>query len=203
MSQSIILDGHTLVANCAPDYDTMARSLLLRLQQLHERGPALKPGSHVDFGWSMLQIEAHPQHWVVCEPDYDSDPMIWLPKVDDTLWVLQQQAALLGSLDLASSLRTRGDQWLLLQPGALTAMEIYLHRSEPINEQDSGWYIGVETAEQNVERRALPVMAGTLIQNKPQWLSVLALPTGYLVHFERDRLVDIFDAEQRCVYPAT
>ena len=58
---------------------------------------------------------------------------------------MQQQAALHDVLGNLPSERTRGDQWLLVQPDAVIAPESYLHRSA-VSGQDSGWYIGVENA---------------------------------------------------------
>ncbi|QAU23617.1 hypothetical protein EO087_06155 [Dyella sp. M7H15-1] len=201
MTQSIVLDHRRLIAQCASEYDTMAHSLLSRLKALHEQGPALNPGSLIDFGWSLLQIQAHPQHWVVCEPAYDSDPITWRPEVNETLWVMQQQATLLAELNLVSGQRTRGDQWLWLQPDALTAPDVYLNRSEPSHAQDSGWYIRADTTtNQKGDSRARAIMAGTLARYKPEWLGVLALPIGCLARFEQNHLTAIFDARQQRIY---
>jgi hypothetical protein len=203
MTQSIDIDGHHVIANCAAERDVAARSLLKALEQMHRAGPALHPGSHIDFGWSLLQIEAHPGHWVVCEPEYGTDPMTWKPQVDDTLSVLQQQAATRALVGNAKSERTRGDQWLLVQPGAFDAAEVYLHRSAATTAQDSGWYIGVENASASKPvEKASPMIAGLLLQAKPAWLSVLALPKGFLVHFGRDSLIDVHDDNGARLYPA-
>lgn len=204
MTQSLDIGGHRVFANCNAEHDAMARALLAKLAQLHQAGPPLQPGSKIDFGWSMLQIEAHPDHWVVCEPDYESDPLDWKPQVDDTLWVMQQQATLHAALGHISGLRTRGDQWLLLQPSALTAADVFLHRSSPTDAQNSGWYIGVDSsADAELDQPAESVIAGALLLAKPEWLCTLSLPVGYLVHFNQDELADIMDDRQACIYPPT
>ena len=45
------------------------------------------------------------------------------------------------------------------------------------------------------------MVAGLLIDIKPAWLSVLALPVGYLAHFVGDRLANIYDAQHTRIFP--
>jgi hypothetical protein len=202
MTQSIILDGHRLIARCADAYDIAARSMLAKFAQLHAAGPRLKPSSRIDFGWAPLQIEAQGDDWLVCEPDFDSEPMRWRPSVDQTLAVLKAQAALITDLGVPPK-QTRGDQTLWLAPDALEASSVYLHRNEPRSADESGWYIGRErtTGDSSDLQRAQPVRVGRLLSRKPEWVAVLALPAHYLVLFEQGRLTAIYDDEDRCIFP--
>lgn len=203
MTQSIRLEGHLLIAPCSEQHDLAARSMLDTFARLHAAGPKLAPGSHIDFGWATLQIEARGEDWLVCEPDFDSEPMRWLPSVDATLGVLQVQAALMRELGVPPR-ATRGDQTLWLAPDALDAPRVYLHRTEPESAAECGWYIGRERedGDEAEPRHALRVRAGRLLTLKPAWLPVLALPAGYLVQFEDGAIAAIHNDQDRCIYPA-
>ena len=202
MTQSIILDGHRLIAQCADAHDIAARSMLEKFAKLHAAGPRLKPGSRIDFGWAPLQIEARGDDWLVCEPDFDSEPMRWRPTVDQTLAILQAQAALITELGVPAK-QTRGDQTLWLAPDALDAPRVYLNRNEASEPTESGWYIGRDRsdAESGEVQRARRVRAGTLASRKPEWVAVLALPARYLAIFEHGELAEIYDDRDECIFP--
>lgn len=202
MTLSIRLDEHRLVAACSERYDPAARSMLERFAQLHAAGPRLHPGSHIDFGWAVLQIEARGEDWLVCEPDFESEPMRWLPSVDATLGVLDAQATLMRRLGLPPR-ATRGDQLLWLAPDALDAARVYLHRSEPGSAAESGWYIGRDrdAGDEGEAQRGVRIRAGRLLILKPEWLQLLTLPPGCLVQFEDGKIAAIYDDRDRCIYP--
>lgn len=202
MTQSITLDGHRLVAICAGQHDLAARSMLNKFAELHAVGPRLAPGARIDFGWVPLQIEADNGEWLVCEPDFDSEPMQWRPSVDATLGVLQAQGTLMRHLGIQPK-RTRGDHLLWLAPSAVRASSVYLHRKESESADKSGWYIGKECSEEDDEETqcAVEVLAGRLLSIKPEWVVVLALPVGYLAQFEEDRLTAIYDDRDQCIFP--
>jgi len=202
MTMHIHIDGHTLIAACSERHDLAARSMLDTFARLHAAGPKLAPGSRIDFGWAVLQIEAQGKDWLVCEPDFDSEPMRWLPSVDATLGVLQSQAALMRELGVAPR-ATRGDQTLWLAPDALDASGVYLHRTEPESAAECGWYIGRERGEGDdaEPQRALRVRAGRLLTLRPAWLPFLALPAGYLVKFENDAVTAIYDDRDELIHP--
>jgi hypothetical protein len=202
MTQHIEIDGQRLVANCDPELDHAAQSLLAGLARMNAAGPKLKPGSLVDFGWAMLRIETHGDHWVVCEPDYDSDPLDWKPQVDETVWVSKEQAELHASLPNVPIERTRGDQQIHFVADALSADAVYLHRLAPDGAQDSGWFVGTEADfVARVPAGAKTALAGELISVEPDWASVLILPVGFSARFEQGRLAAILDARRHQVYP--
>jgi len=203
MTERIFIEGRSLTAACSERRNLAARSMLERFAQLDAAGPRLHPGSRIDFGWAVLQIEAQGEDWLVCEPDFESEPMRWLPSVDATLGVLDGQAALMRRLGVPPR-ATRGDHTLWLAPDALEAPRVYLHRTEPESAAECGWYIGRDRQGEDDDqaRRALKVRAGRLLTLKPEWLPVLALPPGYLVQFEDGEIAAIYDDKDRCIYPA-
>jgi hypothetical protein len=201
MTQSIQIDGHRLIARCNETHDLAARSMLQKFASLHAKGPSLHPGSRIDFGWAVLQIEAEGEDWLVCEPDFDSEPMRWQASVEQTLAALKAQASLIGQLGVKPR-QTRGDQMLWLAPDALDAPRVYLHRGEPSAPEESGWYIGRdrEPDEPGEVQPARRVRAGCLLSRKPEWVAVLALPANYLAIFEDGEIAAIYDDLDRPIY---
>ncbi|MFC4527120.1 hypothetical protein ISN76_10480 [Dyella halodurans] len=150
----------------------------------------------------MLQIEAHADHWVVCEPDYSQAPLQWKPQVDETIWTLNHQAALHAKLPEVAVERTRGDQQFHLAPDALFADIAYLRRLPPSSARDSGWYATTSRDSTNaVLQQTQPALAGSLLEVEPEWTAVLNLPVGFVAQFDHDRLVAVFDARRNLVYP--
>jgi hypothetical protein len=194
--------GPTLVAECEPGRDAAAADLLRAVARRDAAGPALRPGAIVDVGWAPLQVRAEDaQTWQLCEPVYGAEPMDWRRGLDITLAVLDRQAALMRTLDLAP-LATRCDQWLLLAPGVLQAPSAFLERNRPAAPGDSGWYIGVHGGTAPPDRRlAERTTAGRLALQRPAWLAVLALPPGCMAFYRRDLLDSIVDADDRQIFP--
>ena len=89
------IENLVVVAECGEDLVNQAEALLSNFEQLHRQGPALHPGSVIQFGWSRLVLEADNNNLVVCEPDFDADPIHQtVPTVDRTLRVVSEQAGI-------------------------------------------------------------------------------------------------------------
>ena len=157
--------------------------------ELDARGPALCDGSIIQFGWSRLVLKGELDELRVCEPDFDC-PGDVLPYVDETLRIAVAQAAVLGRVG-TQGVDARFDTRLIAAKGALDEDRIYLERSEPTSEEDSGWYIGPadgpkrELAADDLEQ----LYVSQLVSLRRDVLSVLALPPGYLVVFDGE-LID-------------
>jgi hypothetical protein len=199
MTQAIHLGDRQLIAHCSAQHDPGAHRLLENLARVDADGPPLAPGSKIDYGWALLQIEAHGEDWLVCEPDFESEPMHWLPSVDATLGVLEAQAEFVQRFGVAPQ-PTRADRTLWLMPDAATVPCVYLHRTPPDSPGDSGWYVGCDVDSGIPGQRATRVPAGRLLSRRPALVAALAMPLGYLLRFEGDELVEVIDDAERVAY---
>src|SRR5215831_5898818 len=131
-----------IVANCTEAQERQAASLLDKLSELNEKGPALKDGSIVRFGWSDLKLVSKDNELVITEPDFKKNPFRdFLPQVNETLAVLNVQTQLLNKAQVAG-IDSLYNSKVIIDKGCLTEEEVYLERSEPADDQDSGWFIG-------------------------------------------------------------
>lgn len=93
-----------------------------------------------------------------------------------------RQSDMLSELDPAETLDT--DLWVRLSPGVLDRERVYLERAEPVDAEDSGWYIGPAEDDCNPEpeRRELDrVRLSEVIALRPPLETVFRLARGMLV----------------------
>jgi hypothetical protein len=196
MTRAVRLGQQQLVAECPSDLDPAADSLLAKLAELHRRGPALGPGSVIDFGWAPLRIESGADGaWAVCEPDVLGDLRYFVPGASVTLRILDDQARVIRSLGVAPE-ATRFNELVSVADRALAETAVYLDRSAAHRDGHSGWYAwpGGDEEEPGEVRQ---ILAGKLVLLRPCWMRALALPLQYGARFVDDRLVAVIDRECR------
>jgi hypothetical protein len=86
------------------------------------------------------------------------------------------------------------DTRIVIAPGVWTAPRVYLERLEPINDSDSGWYIGPAGETPLAEDAELiAVRAGDLVAARPDWVELLQKPTGTLIVLDAGGPAAMFD----------
>jgi hypothetical protein len=198
MTAEIELEGHRLVAVCPDDLNAAAQSMLAKFTELHARGPALHPGSVIDFGWAPLRIEAMGDVWFVSELDFAHAGQNFVPSVAVTLRVLDEQARVI-QLVRAQPHATRYDETVRIDKRAWDAPKVMVTRLPTKTPKDSGWYIMPDETEASPHPDEQSMTAGKLATLRPAWMKVFALPPKYLTTFEGDRLVEVYDEESRQV----
>lgn len=191
------IGGYEVAVECGDDLRPQAEGLLTKLSELNERGPALRDGTVIDFGWTPITLRAEGQTLVVCEPDFDGDPARdFAPTVDKTLRVLKWQIGLLNAIG-AEGVPARFADKVVIAKGCLSLFRVYLERIEVTREADSGWYVG--DPDRPDARESVSELEGVyvfqLLKARPALMKVLALPPGYLVVMEGDEPESIFDSE--------
>ena len=198
MTAEIELEGHRLVAVCPDDLNAPAESMLAKFAELHRRGPALHPGSVIDFGWAPLRIEAVGEAWFVCEPDFAHEAGNFLPSVAVTLRVLDEQARVVR-LVRATPHATRFDETVRIDKRAWEAPKAIVTRLPTKTPKDSGWYIMPDVTEADPHPDEQSITAGKLATLRPAWTKVFALPAKFLAVFRGDRLIEVYDQDSRQV----
>lgn len=181
-----------------------AQGLLKKLAELHAKGPALRDGTTIDFGWSRLTLLQRGDELVVHEPDFDGNPFAGgVPDVSRTLGVLRAQLALTAAVGV-EPYATRFDQKVALVRGGLELPRIYLERRATSNAEDSGWFIG--DAAGAPPRRATAetidvLWVFQLLRRRRAVMQVLALPAPFLVVFDGENIEAIVDGAGKNVWP--
>jgi hypothetical protein len=193
MRFSIESRGRLLVAECSPDLQEQAATLLKLAAETDARGEGLGPGMVIEFGWAPLKLFAEVDDLVFSEPDYTGEVNETVPSVDHTLRVLAGQTRLLNSLGV-EGVAARYDQGIVLKRGALQLPRVYLLRRIPVSIDDSGWYIAPADDLAPPDQGDLDaVHVYELLGVRPALLSVMALPVDYLVIFDGDKIESAFD----------
>jgi hypothetical protein len=85
-------------------------------------------------------------------------------------------------------------QAVLARRDAIATAEIYLKRSVPIREHDSGWYIGdLNAIEDATEEETEAIEISHLVTSRPAVLQLLALPPGFIATMRDESILQIFD----------
>lgn len=187
---------YTVVVQCLEDLAIQATALLSKLEQLHSIGPALRPGTVVQFGWSRLTLELDGNNLIVCEPDYDGDPFHHtVPVVDRTLRVIMDQAFICRSLNSVGR-EVTFDQTIVVAKAAIDTPKIYLDRVETEINEFSGWYLGPTDGDSINEYKdqVESLYVYQLLNLRPAVMKILNLPFNCIVIFNGDTIETIFDS---------
>lgn len=182
-----------LIAECKLELAEQANTLLKLAAEADGESDGLKDGSVIEFGWAPLNLRADGPNLVICEPDYKGDINQFVPLVDQTLGVLMDQAIVLKAVGI-SGVAAKYNQAVVLKRGALQSNHLYLHRRDPVNAEDSGWYIGpADDLAPPDDANLYALRVYELLSLLPSFMKVLALPYNYLVEFNGDEIKAIFD----------
>jgi hypothetical protein len=188
-SLKLHLGARTLVARCDPSLHFEAESVLRLVGELESSGNVIADGARIPLGWSRLSVHTRGDDLVLCEPQFDGDPLADVrDDITQTLAVLVEQASFVQELGTASQ-PTQFDDELTVACGVLAEPRIYCERRE------AGWYIGPRDREGELDCVNLRVYE--LLELRPAVLRVLALPVGTLVAFDGDVIETVLDASDR------
>jgi len=191
------IGGQDLAVECDARLRGSAEALLDRLRTLSDEGIALQAGSRIQYGWSVLTLQAEGGLLRLCEPDFDGDALHHIrPTLDTSLDIFEQQTQVLHRSSLTGMQILFSDD-LFVRNRALEAPHQFLKRQVPAGGQDSGWYIGnldrIEAGEPDDDSEIIQVFE--LLRRRPALLQVLMLPPRTLVVFRADAISEILDED--------
>jgi hypothetical protein len=195
------IGDRVVVVSVADDYAPLGEDLLTTLEKLDAKGPPIKEGSRIAYGWSQLTIAdnlAERGTLEVQEPDFDGDPMHDTRSgVYDTTDVLFLQGRLCKQLKVEPTAAWFAHGVVLMR-GVLDQKKVYLQRQAPSSQQDTGWYIGPvdkKAQPKPEDLETLPVWK--IFQQRRNLLEAMALPVGYLAVFNGSYLEAVLDPNNR------
>lgn len=192
------LGDERVSVECSDGCAELVPHVLNLLSALHEQGEPMTEGLALRWGWSELVLVREADGRLqVHEPDFGDDSLESFRA--DVTTTLQVQAA---TRDLLAACQVeprpvRFDELLVVAGDALAATRLMAQRNEPSAEGDSGWYVG---ARPGFEEGALkPRMVFELLAARRALLPALALPAGWQVVLDGDRIVRVVDEGDRDV----
>lgn len=192
--------GVNVVISCLDSFGAQAEGLLDKLEELDRRGPQLRDGTTIQFGWARLTLRLEGDELVVCEPSFGTaevDSQL-SRSVDDTLIVLLEQTELMQKIGVEQSQDVDYHQKVVVAEGALDCAHVYMVRQNPSGPDDSGWFIGdAENPDRSKDPENLRSMQVHELVRQTHLMSALILPTGFMVTFLGGMLETVADASGR------
>lgn len=186
--------GRAVVVRCHPALERHAHWLLGVLRELSQDGVDLWAGQRIEVGWSMLTLREDGKHWVVCEPDFATDPFrMNRDDVTTSLTVQAQQNDVVRRVGV-DPVRVSFQDVVLVGDGCLQRPDIYLERVGPPDPSHSGWYVGPVVGD--VARRQ-SFYVFEVLRARPAIVQALSLPYGYLAVFEGDQIVAVLNEQEQ------
>lgn len=198
------ISGQTVTLDCDPTFAPLADDVLDTLARIaRETGPPFN-GMRIRFGWSVITLREHAEGGLlVCEPDFESDPLRQVrPELNTTLRVLAEQTLLLRRVG-EQPLDVGFDQFVVAARGALAAPSLQLKRSSSLEPEDSGWYLAdaTDTGPPQDPDLLEAIRIFMLLRVRPSVMRALALPTGYSVLLQRENIAGVWDSTGRNRWP--
>ncbi len=190
-------DEHVCV-QCEDSFAHLVPPVLNVLTSLHERGQPMVEGLTLRWGWSALVlVRIEDGRLQAYEPDFDDDPLENVRP--DATATLRVQAATreLVSLCRTDPLPVLYDDLVVVAGDVLTSPVLMAQRNPPAEVGDSGWYVGSRPGFE--VDPPTPRMVFEMLEHRPALLPALALPAGWQVVVEGDRLSRVVDAQDRDV----
>ncbi|HLX62846.1 MAG TPA: hypothetical protein VKX17_16330 [Planctomycetota bacterium] len=122
-----------------------ALKFLRSIEDMVAAGEVFKLNDTLSVGWMIAQVWPHDRKtFTLYEPDMKSFPLKFVPGVNESILQMTMQMYTLDSFAIS---RDKMEFPSIKQSAVVcdrigVSRELYLARSEPANERDSGWFIG-------------------------------------------------------------
>lgn len=184
------IDGKLFKVNAEDYLKEQAEALLEVISNIEFS--KLKDKFKVQIGWSIFTILEDSEGFNVVASDYNKNP--FSDNTDDltvSLWIQFEQGILLNKLSLDGEMISFQDK-IICAKGVLELDDIFLERNKEHEKGDSGWYIG--PVDESIATDELEAYyAYQLIKVRPLIIQTLALPSGYMAVYKKDKVVAILD----------
>lgn len=181
----------------APGAIEPARRLLETfLAEQVSAGVVFEPGESLQLFWIWLQIEKDDSHLQVTAPRFHAMPMEFVADCSDSLNLIAQQRYIADSFE-AQYGWCSCMQYAIVIDNLYSCTDWYMHRTDAEEGNSSGWYVGAEDSQLDVDSRdnLRLVSLWELFCRRPEIGLFFLLPTGWHVHFY-DRPVVYNDGEE-------
>lgn len=198
MQNSKVIGDRTFVVKCEESLSLQAEWLLELIKEIEESS-RIKNGMRIQAGWTIFTTIERNDCIEIVAPNYDTDPFNETSEdLTVSLSVQLRQNQLLKELNLDGEESLFQDKIIVVK-GAIDLEKIYLERSQSVTKGDSGWYLGpVEESDDEIELEAIYIYQ--LVKLRPDLLKALAIPRGYIVVFDKDRIEAILDDDDNDIY---
>ena len=184
-------------------FKNAAGTIVKTLVQISQKVDIFTNKFVMGFGWAYFFLnkredENGEEFWVLQTTDFDKNPM--KDKTDDITTALMVQNMQIETIQVSKTqpkATTFKDTVLVLKE-AMNAEDVYLSRSEPEKEGDSGWYFGLlddPNEENHSSDEYVVVPSYQFLKIRPAALRLFQMPVGTVAVINKNELTALVDKD--------
>lgn len=182
-----------------------AGAILKTLAQISTKTDIFNGRFVMCFGWAYFFLDERQEDdgtkfWVVQTSDYKKNPLKdRSDNVTVSLLVQNMQVEAVQKSKSQPEAVTFKDTILVLK-SALNAKEIYLNRTEPTKDGDSGWYLGIlddPDEENHTSDEYEKIPSYRFLESRAEVLRVLQMPVGTVAVITDNKLTALIDKDDQ------
>ena len=180
-----------------------ATALLRTLNQLSQQTNIFNPNFALNYGWARYYLskrtEGNNSFYVVQTADYQNDPSKL--RTDDCT-----SALIVQNMQVDTNMKAKVEKpeptlysdTILVLKEAIGAKDVYMNRSEPSKNGDSGWYFGLlndENEGNHSTEELVNMPSSELMKFRGEALRALQMPVGTLAVFHENTMTALVDKD--------
>jgi len=191
--KSTNISGQKIIVNCDGELSHLADWLLEVLNNLFPQNHKFVDGEKVSLGWSIITLrKTNDNEFTVFEPDFEGDPFKdEVLNVSYSLHIQAEQNQFAVSAK-ADPIFVSFQDKIIVKKNCFKSNQLFMTRVEPnFKNHQSGWFIenrNESKTDDVSEDDFVGIYAFELIKLRPSILQTLALPPGYMVMEDNDRI---------------
>ncbi len=182
-----------------------ATALLRTLNEVSTKTNIFSPTFALNYGWARYFLskrsEKNKSYYIVQTADYRNDPVnLRLDDCSDALIVQNMQVDTNMKAKITKPEPTLFSDTILVLKEAINASDVYLNRSEPTENGDSGWYFGLLNDEREGKHEPdelVTVPTSELMKFRSEALRVMQMPVGTLAVFHENEMTALVDKDDK------
>ena len=182
-----------------------ATALLRTLNEVSTKTNIFSPTFALNYGWARYFLskrsEKNKSYYIVQTADYRNDPVnLRLDDCSDALIVQNMQVDTNMKAKITKPEPTLFSDTILVLKEAINASDVYLNRSEPTKNGDSGWYFGLLNDEREGKHEPdelVTVPTSELMKFRSEALRVMQMPVGTLAVFHENEMTALVDKDDK------
>ena len=193
------IGGARIVIGCDPLLTDEVELLFAHLRELSRRGIELVDGVEVPYGWTTFSLQLVRGRLEVWEPDYERETESrGRPEISASLKIDAAQRSFLSKIAVESS-EVQYDQHMLVSSDAWSSDQVMLFRVASPGGRMSGWRMVNPHAESDAGTiESVPIYE--VYRRRPELLSSLTLPPGYLVFYRSGAPHMVMDSSDQVIW---
>lgn len=196
MKYTSSFNGKNVFFFCDDKLKDTAEFFLTILQNEDTAYQIISEGNNIQIGWGFFKVLQADCGYQIVAYDLLKNPFNDVTEdLTLNLEIFAQQRKVLNDTKSVVE-ETSFQDTLIVHKEAFEASQIYLQRSEPEDENDSGWYMGVIDGEDSDNPDDYEkICTYQLIKHCKEALSVMQLPVGTICIFENGELIEAVDED--------